>query len=218
MYKAIKQEEHRYLSNSPIEWSRSHHGFSRYLTFLFCCSFSSVVLTQDLRGGAGSYPFAAGLRYDIDYTQAFGSRISNIQVNPRLENADFAPLEEGATYNVVTNSFVAGGRDGYFTFTDDAVAATFEDIGVEYGQSFVNYIESVDGPLQDPMPGLFSTQTIVTSNGEVCDAADLIEVTEAPSASPTTEAPDDDDGDNSSPTFLSAGAGILFGLVVAWIV
>jgi 5'-nucleotidase / UDP-sugar diphosphatase len=73
-----------------------------------------------LGGGAGSYPFAAGLRYDIDYNQEFGNRISNVEMNIRLEQDCWSPLnmDDSVSYTVATNSFVAGGRDGYFTFLD----------------------------------------------------------------------------------------------------
>ena len=73
---------------------------------------------QELGGGAGSYPFAAGLRYDIDYNQPFGERIMNVEMNVRLEESCWSPLDMDTTYTVATNSFVAGGRDGYFTFLD----------------------------------------------------------------------------------------------------
>eukprot|EP00977_Amphora_coffeiformis_P021414 scaffold9307_cov166-Amphora_coffeaeformis.AAC.1 len=131
-------------------------------------------LDPDLGGGAGSYPFAAGLRFDIDITAAFGERITNLEANPKLAADSFTALDGSSTYVVVTNSFVAGGRDGYFTFTKDSIAATYVDLGVEYGQSFVNFIEK-EGTIADPPLSEFSTQRVVTQDGTVCDVADAAE-------------------------------------------
>ena len=145
-------------------------------------------ITQELGGGAGSYPFAAGLRFDINYTAAFGDRITNLEANPKLAG-DFAPIEGSTTYVVVTNSFVAGGRDGYFTFTNDNIVATQVDLGVEYGQSFVNYILQ-EKSISDPPLDEFSTQVLVQSDGNICDvdeARDSV-LTSPPTSSPETSA------------------------------
>ena len=42
----------------------------------------------------------------------------NVEMNARLEQSCWSPLDMDGTYTVATNSFVAGGRDGYFTFLD----------------------------------------------------------------------------------------------------
>jgi 5'-nucleotidase / UDP-sugar diphosphatase len=59
-----------------------------------------------LGGGAGSYAFAAGLRYEIDYNKPFGSRISNLEINKRLQDT-WKPIDLTAKYKVVTNNFIA---------------------------------------------------------------------------------------------------------------
>ena len=139
-------------------------------------------------GGAGSYPFAAGLRYDIDYTATFGNRITNLEANPKLAG-DFAPIEGSTTYVVVTNSFVAGGRDGYLTFTNDNIVATQVDLGVEYGQSFVNYILQ-EKSISDPPLDEFSTQVLVQSDGNICNVEEALvdEDTSAPTSAPAPSA------------------------------
>jgi 5'-nucleotidase / UDP-sugar diphosphatase len=82
-------------------------------------------------GGTGSYPYAAGLRWAVNYTAPFGSRFSEIEVNRRLDER-WTPLDAEETYTVVTNSFVGEGRDGYFSRLEPTVQATYVDTFVEY--------------------------------------------------------------------------------------
>jgi hypothetical protein len=55
-----------------------------------------------------AYPYAAGLRFDVDASAAFGSRTSNIEV---FKNTRWAPLEEDRVYTVVTTENLANGDD-----------------------------------------------------------------------------------------------------------
>ena len=41
---------------------------------------------------SGGYPYAAGLRFDVDMSAAIGSRVSNVMVNKKLASRRFAPL------------------------------------------------------------------------------------------------------------------------------
>jgi hypothetical protein len=71
------------------------------------CSSLCSTGTQVLGGGGGSYAFAAGRRYDIDYIAEFGSRISNLEINPCIKG-DWMPIILEEMYTVVTSSFIAG--------------------------------------------------------------------------------------------------------------
>lgn len=62
-------------------------------------------------GSSGAYPYGANITWDLDMTQALGSRLSNVQIAG-------ANIDMAAEYTVVTNNFVAAGRDGYVTFGD----------------------------------------------------------------------------------------------------
>lgn len=65
-------------------------------------------------GGTASYPVSAGLRWDVDMLAPRGGRVTNIEVNKRLEEeGEWTPLDLYMTYMVATNSFLADGRDGY---------------------------------------------------------------------------------------------------------
>jgi len=95
--------------------------------------------TLDPEGSTGSYPYAAGLRWDMDLSQAFGDRLSNLEYKAR-DAATWVPFDLNASYIIVTNSFTSGGKDGYLTFgeiSDDLKVDTFLD----YAQSFSDYAE-----------------------------------------------------------------------------
>ena len=136
------------------------------------------MVVQELAGGAGSYPFAAGLRYDIDYTQTFGERILNLEYNIRLEGSwATLDLEDTQTvYTVVTNSFIASGRDGYFTFSE---LGNGIDTFNEYGQSFVNYVRFLE-TVEEPPLSEYSTQSITLLDGTVHLAPDNVADNESP--------------------------------------
>jgi 5'-nucleotidase len=80
------------------------------------------------------------LRYDIDASAAFGSRVSNVEINARVAG-NWSAIDLSATYNVVTNDFIASGRDGYDTFGTVFSAGLFVDTFTEYAQGFIDYIE-----------------------------------------------------------------------------
>jgi len=113
----------------------------------------------------GPYPYAFGLRWDLDLTKAFGERFTNVEINSRMEQPQWAPLDLGASYVVATNSFIAAGRDGYDTFaTIDATKVV--NTYIEYAQIFVDYATTY-GVIEAPPLSAFSTQRYVDIWG--CD-------------------------------------------------
>lgn len=113
-------------------------------------------------GSSGAYPYASGLRWDVDASMVKGSRFSNVEVKLKGETS-WSPINREKTYKVVTNSFIAGGRDGYQTLgiiSDDSKVDTFLD----YAQSFVDYVldQGTVGklPLED-----YSTQSYTNQDG-----------------------------------------------------
>ena len=119
----------------------------------------------DDNGSTGSYPYASGIRFNVDASQSEGSRVTNVEVNPRVAG-DWAAIDLGATYTVVTNDFIAKGFDGYDTFgvlwDMDAVVDTYTN----YAQGWIDYVE-----LNDPLVKLpaeeYSTQVYIGTDG--CD-------------------------------------------------
>lgn len=138
-------------------------------------------LNDTIAGSDGSFPNAAGLRWEADYTKSFGQRIINLEMNSRLESNDWKPIVMNAHYLVVTNNFIAQGKDvslcmslirfrlhythilnspiivqGYLEF---AKAGEYTDTFVNYAQSFMDFAES-EGTLETPEIGSFSSQKI----------------------------------------------------------
>jgi 5'-nucleotidase len=108
-------------------------------------------------GSTGAYPYAAGLRWDVDASKSIGSRFSNIQFKAPGES-NWSDLDSGRTYKVATNNYIAAGKDGYKTFGIVSKSGRIVDTYLDYAQSFVDYIKkykSIDKlPLED-----YSTQS-----------------------------------------------------------
>jgi len=102
----------------------------------------------------GSFPYAYGLRYDIDTTKAANQRVSNLEIKNRSSGA-WGAIEEGKMYVVVTNSFTAQGQDGYTTFkTVQDARGKGVDTYLDYAMSFVKYMETLtkDGKKLTKLP------------------------------------------------------------------
>lgn len=115
-------------------------------------------------GSTGAYPYAAGLRWTVDRSQAKGSRFSNLEVMVRGTDT-WVALDPATTYKVVTNNYISGGRDGYLTFgiismDEGRVVDTFLD----YAQSFVDYVQR-EGTISKLPLVEYSTQAYYDENG-----------------------------------------------------
>ena len=120
----------------------------------------ALAFAIDPDGSTGAYPYAAGLRWDVDLTAADGERISNLE----FEESDgvWVPFDNTRTYTVATNDFIAAGRDGYVTFGEVTDDGRSEDTFIDYAQAFIDYIEQdVDGVLSPLPTEQYSTQSIV---------------------------------------------------------
>jgi 5'-nucleotidase len=91
-------------------------------------------------GSSGAYPYAANLRWELDLSQAPGRRFANIQIR-RRGASEWRPLEDAASVTVVTNSFLAGGGDGYATFKQVSDAGRAANTFVDYAQGFIDYLQ-----------------------------------------------------------------------------
>ena len=91
-------------------------------------------------GSTGAYPYAAGLRWHIDATRGLGQRLSKMEFKGR-DDVAWTPLDMNRTYRIVTNNYVAGGRDGYKTFKTVKNDARYIDTYLDYAQSFVDYVQ-----------------------------------------------------------------------------
>lgn len=123
--------------------------------------------TLDNSGSSGSYPYASGLRYDVDASATAGSRISNVEINPRVAGT-WTPINVSETYTVVVNNFQASGGDGYNTMGEQSDAGNFVDTFTEYAQALVDYVEGLaeNGQSLMKLPAdEYSTKTYIGRDG-----------------------------------------------------
>lgn len=107
-------------------------------------------------GSTGAYPYAAGLRWNVDMSKPAGERLYAIEVRPR-DGTTWRALTDSETLKVVSNSFTAGGRDGYLTFGTVSADGRATDTYLDYAQSFVDYVKE-KVTLGKPAQGEYSTQ------------------------------------------------------------
>jgi len=112
-----------------------------------------------LTSSSGAYPYASGLRYNVDASAAKGTRITKVEVNSRLMG-QWTPIGETTTYTVATNDYIAKGKDGYTTFA----TLKMNNLFLEYAQSFIDYAKDVK-QLAAPSLSDFSTQAYTDVNG-----------------------------------------------------
>ena len=94
------------------------------------------------RNNTGSYPYAGGLQWDVDLTQAKGQRVSNLQV--RNAQGQYQPLNLNQTYQVITINFLADGQDFYSSFKN-ITGERRVDVGLDYAEAFLKYVEGLPG-------------------------------------------------------------------------
>ena len=114
-----------------------------------------------VQGSSGPYPYAAGLRWAVDFNQPYGSRLS--QVMFRSAGGAWVPFDLAATYKVITNDFIAEGRDGYTTL-GTITGDRYEDTFLDYADSFLQYVvaETAAGRNLTRLPtSEFSTQSFI---------------------------------------------------------
>ena len=128
---------------------------------------NQALVAATVGSSTGAYPYAAGLRYDVDVNQPPGAQVRNIDVNIRLQPDAWAPLNPTRTYRIVTNSFIAGGRDGYLAFADiaeDSVLNTY----TEYATAFIDYCLE-QGVIRNPSLDTFSTKSFTAETTSTVD-------------------------------------------------
>lgn len=89
----------------------------------------------------GAHPYAAGLRWDLDMSRAKGSRITNLDVRNRTTGT-YSPINPSSSYVIVTNDFIASGKDGYTTFGTIYSSGAYVNTYLLYSQTFIDYLKS----------------------------------------------------------------------------
>ena len=114
-------------------------------------------------GGSGAHPYAAGLRWNLDMSQAKGRRVSQVEVRDR-KSGGWAAIDPTKTYTLVTSDFLAAGKDGYATLGAVSRSGRAVNTQLLYTQSFVDYVQS-GGHLSRPPRSDYSHQAVVTQAG-----------------------------------------------------
>ena len=80
--------------------------------------FPDVPTVKLQRSFEAKYPYAAGLRYDVNISAPDGEKVSNILIHPPYAGDDdwiaLDVTDESTLLRVVTSDYLAGGGDGYF--------------------------------------------------------------------------------------------------------
>ena len=111
----------------------------------------------------GGHPYAAGLRWHLDMSQAKGARFTQIEVKDRA-TGNWSAIDPAKTYIVATNDFIAKGQDGYATFKPIYDSGNVVNNYLLYTQTFVDYIRA-QGTVSRPAAGEYSHQSVITKDG-----------------------------------------------------
>ncbi|MEC7119886.1 MAG: 5'-nucleotidase C-terminal domain-containing protein [Pseudomonadota bacterium] len=125
-------------------------------------------LEDGVATGSGAHPYAAGMRWDLDLRQPKGKRISNVEVKDRNSGV-WSPISLTQTYTLVTNDFIASGRDGYTTLGEAYSAGNFVDTFLLYTDSFIDYVKQKGSISRLPRSD-YSHKTVISADGTVLNS------------------------------------------------
>lgn len=132
--------------------------------------------TYAVGGSTGSFPYSYGLKYDINVSLGNNNRISNLEIKDRKTGV-WGNIEAGKMYTIVTNSFTAGGKDGYVTFkTVQDQRGKGVDTYLDYAMSYVKYVESKTANKENvtKLPQIdHPIKSYKDANGNVIPSADI---------------------------------------------
>lgn len=96
------------------------------------------------QNNTGSYPYTGGLRWNVDFTQNKGQRLSQIQV--RNATGQYENLDLNKTYKVITIDFLANGGD-YYTTLKTITGERRVNVGLDYAEAFLKYAQALPGQI-----------------------------------------------------------------------
>ncbi|MDC5839471.1 5'-nucleotidase C-terminal domain-containing protein [Vibrio europaeus] len=95
------------------------------------------------KGSDGAYPYAAGIRYDVDFSRPEGQRVHNVEVKAKGDGS-WSKLSDDRELIVVTNDYIAGGKDGYIAFGEvSADKSKYENTLKLYTETFIDYVRDL---------------------------------------------------------------------------
>ena len=114
----------------------------------------------------GAHPYADGLRWDLQLNQPRGSRVKSVEVRDR-KTGTWSPIDMNKTYIMVTNDYIASGKDGYATLAEVSKdPSKVEDTKLLYTQSLIDYIKLVKN-VSLPNRSDYSHKTVITADGRL---------------------------------------------------
>eukprot|EP00980_Cylindrotheca_fusiformis_P006976 scaffold1469_cov119-Cylindrotheca_fusiformis.AAC.20 len=130
-----------------------------------------LVLEQVMEGlwgpiQARDYPYAAGLRFSVNASAPYMSRVSNVEVNERFEQASWKAIEPNAVYTVVAGeTLLTGGiltRDNPYKELENAFKYQYPrgKTDTDSLTAFIAFAAKQE-ILLDPLPEHYSTQAFI---------------------------------------------------------
>lgn len=116
-------------------------------------------------GASGAYPYAAGVRFDVDLSRMPGARVYQIETRVK-GSAGWVPLDEQQHYRLVTNSFIAAGKDHYQIFGQVSASGRAENTYLDYADAFVEFVRA-RGQLGKPAEEEHSTRHFYDARGQL---------------------------------------------------
>lgn len=112
-----------------------------------------------ISGNPGAYPYAAGLRYNIEANLAPSERLSNIEARRGLRDDVWEPIDLRKFYTVITTESIANGGMGYTSF-GNVINDWKDPLNVETSDAFYNYaMKNAEDPDWSVLPNdEYSTQ------------------------------------------------------------
>jgi len=118
----------------------------------------------DKGGSTGGHPYMAGARWELDLSKPRGQRFANVQVRDR-QTGVWAAIDPARIYTLVTNDFLASGKEGYATLGAIHATGNFVNTYLPYTQTFVDYVQA-KGAVTRPAAADYSHQRVITRAGK----------------------------------------------------
>jgi len=112
-----------------------------------------------------SYPYASGLRYNVEANLMPSERISNVEVNRGLQDDIWEPIDIRRFYKVVTTSSLADGSMGYYSF-GNVIDSWKTPLNIKTVDSFYNYVKTYEEDWWKLPDNEYSTQYFIDENEE----------------------------------------------------
>ena len=124
---------------------------------------------KDQLNSDGSHPYASGIRWNLDLTQSFGNRFSNLMVKNHSTGI-WSSLVSTNTYKLVITDYLRDGAENYTTFKDICLAAGSSRClplgGIYAADSLANHIKSISpAKLTRPACADYSHQSVIKTDG-----------------------------------------------------